>query len=61
MTAATGPVSTYEIVLREGTPEDVLRYVDGVPLVELWNELVLPRDVRAAWAPLIKQTVIVAA
>ncbi len=51
----------YEIVLREGTPEDVLRYVDGVLLVELWNDLVLPRDIRAAWAPLIKQTATVAA
>lgn len=43
----------YEVVLREGGPEDVLRYVDGVLLVDLWDDLVLPRDVRAAWAPLI--------
>ena len=39
----------YEIVLREGGPEDVLRYVDGVLLVDLWNELVLPMAVRSAW------------
>lgn len=45
----------YEIVLREGTPEDILEYVDGVLLVEIWDDLVLPRDVRAAWAPLIEQ------
>ena len=43
----------YEIVLREGGPDDLLTYVDGVLLAELWPELVLPRDVRAAWAPLI--------
>jgi transcriptional regulator with XRE-family HTH domain len=43
----------YEIVLREGTPEDVLRYIDGTLLVDLWNDLVIPRDVRAAWAPLV--------
>jgi len=43
----------YEIVLREGTPEDVLTYVDGALLVDLWEDLVLPRDVRAAWGPLI--------
>ena len=43
----------YEIVLREGRPEDLLAYVDGVLLIELWDELVLPRAVRAAWAPLI--------
>lgn len=44
----------YEIVLREGTPHDVLSYIDGVLLVDLWNELVLPRQIRAAWAPLIE-------
>jgi hypothetical protein len=43
----------YEAVLREGGPQDVLTYVDGVLLIDLWNELVLPRDVRAAWDPLI--------
>jgi hypothetical protein len=43
----------YELVLREGAPEDVLRYLDGALLVDLWNELVLPRDVRAAWSPVI--------
>ena len=43
----------YEVVLREGSSEDVLRYIDGALLVDLWPELVLPRDVRAAWSPLI--------
>jgi hypothetical protein len=43
----------YEAVLHEGQPEDVLRYVDGALLVDLWAELVLPRDVRAAWSPSI--------
>jgi transcriptional regulator with XRE-family HTH domain len=43
----------YEIVLREGQPQDVLTYIDGALLVDLWDELVLPRDVRAAWQPLI--------
>jgi hypothetical protein len=42
-------------VLRAGTEADVNRYVDGVFLVDLWDELVLPRSVRAAWAPLIAQ------
>lgn len=44
----------YEIVLREGGPEDVLEYVDGALLVDLWDELVLPRTVRAAWDEVIK-------
>ncbi len=39
----------YERVLREGGPFDVLAYVDGALLVDLWDELVLPRGVRAAW------------
>lgn len=43
----------YEIVLREGAPAELLRYVDGVLLVDLWPDLVLPRDIRAAWQPLI--------
>ena len=45
----------YELVLREGAPADVLRYIDGALLVDLWDELVLPRAVRAAWSPLIDQ------
>ena len=47
----------YEIVLREGTPADLLAYIDGVLLAELWPDLVLPRDVRAAWEPLLTRTV----
>ncbi len=39
----------YEIVLREGGPVDVLTYIDGALLVDLWVELVLPRAIRAAW------------
>lgn len=43
----------YEIVLREGGPEDVITYVDGALLIDLWDELVLPRDVRAAWSSVV--------
>ena len=43
----------YEIVLREGRPEDVRRYVDGALLVDLWDELVLPSAVRGAWNALV--------
>jgi hypothetical protein len=45
----------YELVLREGAEEEILRYVDGTLLADLWDELVLPRVVRAAWSPLIEQ------
>jgi transcriptional regulator with XRE-family HTH domain len=43
----------YEVALREGTANDLLRYVDGALLVDLWDELVLPREIRAAWQPAI--------
>jgi transcriptional regulator with XRE-family HTH domain len=43
----------YELVLTEGNEEEFLRYVDGTLLVDVWDEIVLPRVVRAAWAPLI--------
>jgi transcriptional regulator with XRE-family HTH domain len=43
----------YEIVLREGHPEDIESVVDGVLLCEAWPDLVLPRALRAAWSPLL--------
>jgi hypothetical protein len=43
----------YEIVLQEGNEEEFLRFIDGTLLVDMWDELVLPRAVRAAWSPLI--------
>jgi transcriptional regulator with XRE-family HTH domain len=51
----------YEIVLREGGPEDVLAYVDGALLIDLWPELVLPRDIRAAWADVVDNAIAAAA
>lgn len=43
----------YEVLLREGEPDDITAMVDGVLLVDLWEELVLPKAVRAWWDPLI--------
>ena len=43
----------YEAVLTEGGPADVLEYVDGALLIDLWHDLVLPWDVQAAWAPVV--------
>jgi hypothetical protein len=45
----------YEIVLQEGTPADILTYIDGALLIDLWEDLVLPRGVRSAWAPPISR------
>ena len=44
----------YEVVLREGTEDDLRRFVDGALLVDLWAELVVPREIRAAWQPVIE-------
>lgn len=51
----------YEVVLQEGRPVDILTYVDGVLLVDLWDELVLPRAVRSAWAGVVRASVDAAA
>jgi transcriptional regulator with XRE-family HTH domain len=51
----------YEIVLREGTPEDILAYLDGALLIDLWDDLVIPRDIRTVWASLINETRVAAA
>lgn len=40
----------YEQVLREGTGDDVRHYIDVDQLLELWDDLVLPGNVRRAWA-----------
>ncbi len=47
----------YEIVLREGGPTDVLEFIDGALLIDLWPEFTLPADVRAAWQPLVSGAV----
>jgi transcriptional regulator with XRE-family HTH domain len=44
----------YEAVLSEGTATDIKKYVDGVLLVDLWEDLVLPQEVRNAWEPLVQ-------
>lgn len=43
----------YELVLVEGTVDDVRGLVNGPELVRLWDEMFLPLWVRAAWRALI--------
>jgi hypothetical protein len=40
----------YEQVLREGNEDDVRRFIRADELINLWDELVLPRHVCRAWA-----------
>ena len=43
----------YEIVLVEGTLNDIRGLINGDELVRLWDRMYLPPWVRAAWRPLI--------
>ena len=44
----------YELLIREGSPSDLLDYVDGALLVDIWRDLDLPDPIRRAWQPLIR-------
>ena len=43
----------YEIVLREGTPDDIINVVDGALLCDSWSDLVLPVELRVGWEPIL--------
>jgi hypothetical protein len=44
----------YEILLTLGTPEELVRWVDGALLVDIWGELAIPRPVRRSWEPVVQ-------
>jgi transcriptional regulator with XRE-family HTH domain len=39
----------YEHLILQGVPEEMIRWIDGPFLVDLWDELDLPEPVRKAW------------
>ena len=43
----------YQIVLAEGMPQDIKRFVDGTLLIDAWSDLYLPASIRKAWQPLV--------
>lgn len=43
----------YEVTLREGMPSEIKSFIDGALLLDLWADLVLPREIRDAWQPVI--------
>ena len=53
LSSRTDRARLYEVVLQEGRPDDILAYIDGALLVDLWEDLVLPRAVRSAWTPVV--------
>jgi hypothetical protein len=44
----------YEILIRRGLPQMMVRWLDGGFLVDCWDHLDLPDPVRQAWAPAIR-------
>ena len=47
-------VGAYEQLIRRGLPQQMMRWIDGGLLVDVWTELDLPAPVRAAWAQAIE-------
>ncbi|WP_346434157.1 helix-turn-helix transcriptional regulator [Nonomuraea composti] len=47
--------AAYTALLCGGGPGELLGHVDGVLLIDLWDELVLPDDIRGAWQPLVEE------
>lgn len=43
----------YELLLRSGLPDELMDWVDGALLVDLWDELRLPKPIRSAWQPAV--------
>lgn len=41
----------YTLMIRRGLPQQMIRWMDGGLLVDLWDELDLPDPVRVAWEP----------
>jgi len=44
----------YAMLLVLGTPEQIIRWVDGALLVDIWSELEIPRPVRRSWEPVVQ-------
>lgn len=44
---------TYEKLLRRGLPDELIDWVDGALLVDLWEDLRLPQAIRGAWQPAV--------
>lgn len=42
-------IELYQIVLTEGTVDDLCHYIEADELVRLWPQLWLPAHVREAW------------
>ena len=43
----------YELLLRRGKPAELMDWIDGALLVDLWDELKIPEAIRRAWQPAV--------
>lgn len=43
----------YELLLRRGQPDELIDWIDGALLVDLWPELKVPEPIRQAWLPAV--------
>jgi len=43
----------YQMLIAEGGPDDISTFVDGSLLIDLWQEMFVPEDIRAAWQPIM--------
>lgn len=43
----------YELLLRRGQPEELIDWIDGALLVDIWDDLSLPQVIRVAWQPIV--------
>ncbi len=43
----------YELLLRKGQPDELIDWIDGALLVDLWEALTIPAVIRKAWQPAV--------
>ncbi|MBU6214125.1 MAG: helix-turn-helix domain-containing protein [Actinomycetales bacterium] len=48
-------IRVYQLVLREGGPVDIDAAVDGALLIDVWDDVMLPKEIRVAWSELIER------
>ena len=44
----------YELLMRRGQPQELIDWIDGALLVDLWDELTIPQAIRKAWQPAVE-------
>lgn len=43
----------YELLLRRGAPDELRDWIDGALLIDLWDDLRIPRVIRERWQPAV--------